>query len=82
MMRLIGLIFRLVILVTLATFLFANDHLVAWSLWPMPLTLEVPAYLLPMATLAIGLLIGAGYMWLRHVVKSATDDPSRPKHSA
>ncbi|MCG8690010.1 MAG: lipopolysaccharide assembly protein LapA domain-containing protein [Minwuiales bacterium] len=43
----------------------ANRGPVTFSLDPLPLALELPLYAVILASVFIGLLIGAGAMWLR-----------------
>ena len=58
MRRLVWLIILLFILV-LAVFAIANRQPIALDLWPLPWSLDVPAYLAVLGPLALGMIVGS-----------------------
>lgn len=60
MSMLIGLPVALVIIL----FAISNRHLVEVGFWPLPVIVEVPAYILGLCTMAFGFVLGVVATWI------------------
>lgn len=52
------------VMVAIVLFAIDNQHPVEIGFWPLPLTVEVPAFFLGLCTLATGFLLGIFAVWL------------------
>ena len=68
-MRFIRLVFLLPIILVLGLFLAANTQAVSWSFWPLPFSIDVPAYVVPFVALLLGLILGGVTVWLKTVFR-------------
>ena len=69
MIRLIRLVVLLSVVTVLGLFLIANSQTIDWSFWPLPFGIAVPAYVVPLAALLLGLVLGSLIVWLKMAFK-------------
>lgn len=66
-MKLISAIFGFFILVVLLIFALSNRQSVSVSLWPFDVEIGASVFILVLGSLAIGMLLGGGLIWLQHL---------------
>jgi uncharacterized integral membrane protein len=75
-MRIVGWVAFVVAAVVLILFAVSNRAMVAVRLWPLPEWVEMPLYLVLMASLLVGFVVGelaawaAGFQWRREARRS------------
>lgn len=63
-MRVIGWLLALPVSLLAVLFAVANRHDLRLDLWPLPWSVEVPAYLAVLVPLVAGLVLGAVFAWM------------------
>ena len=69
MMRVFRLALLLPVILVLGLFLIANTQAVSWSFWPLPFSIALPAYAVPLMALLLGLVLGGLIVWLKMTFK-------------
>lgn len=69
MIRFFRLLLLLPVIVVLGLFLVANTGSVTWSFWPLPFSVDAPAYAVPFIALLLGLILGGGIVWLKMALR-------------
>ncbi|TAN55282.1 MAG: DUF1049 domain-containing protein [Magnetospirillum sp.] len=63
-MRVLAWLIGLPLAVVATVFAVANRQEIHFDLWPLPVGLDVAAYLAVLAPLALGLMLGAAMVWV------------------
>ncbi|MEP3116328.1 LapA family protein [Nisaea sp.] len=62
--RTISMLIGLPVALVIVLFAISNRHLVEVGFWPLPVVVEVPAYILGLCTMAFGFLLGVVATWI------------------
>jgi len=63
-MKYLGWIVGAIVTVIAVVFAIHNRQIQSLDFWPLPFIIDMPVYVLILATIAIGFCIGAGAMWI------------------
>ncbi|UUX51768.1 LapA family protein [Nisaea acidiphila] len=58
-----GMLIGLPVAIVIVLFAISNRHAVEVGFWPLPITVEVPAYILGLCTMAFGFVLGTVVAW-------------------
>ena len=63
-MRLVGWLLALPVMLLAVVFAVANRHDLRLELWPLPWSLDLPAYLAVLGPLVAGMILGGAVAWI------------------
>lgn len=66
-MKLISALFGFVVAVVFLAFALSNRQTLDVSLWPFDTEISAPVFILVLGSLALGIVIGGGIIWLQHM---------------
>lgn len=58
-----GMLIGLPVAIVIILFAISNRHVVEVGFWPLPITVEVPAYILGLCTMGFGFVLGTVVAW-------------------